>query len=146
MIKDHINFQFNNPLIGPNDDSFGPRFFSMEEAYDPKLREMLFQSAKTQNIPLVDGVYIAVLGPCFETPAEIKAFKVLGADVVGMSTVPEVITARHCGMKVAVVSVISNLAAGMHPLKLSHEETLAGAAKGSHQLIELVSQFMADHK
>lgn len=141
LVNDHINMQFNNPLVGPNDDSFGPRFIGMEDAYDPELREKFHKIATTLNIPLEEGVYIGVLGPSFETPAEIRAFRTLGADLVGMSTIPEVICARHCNMKVCVIAVVTNLAAGMSEQKLSHEVTLSGAAKAQADLIQLVLEF-----
>jgi xanthosine phosphorylase len=144
VIRDHINMQFNNPLTGPNDEEFGPRFIGLEEVYSPELRGKLFVLADKLHIPLVDGVYIGVLGPTFETPAEIQAFRVLGADVVGMSTIPEVIVAHHCGMEVVAVAVITNLAAGMSELKLSHEETLLGAKLGTENLVKLVEAFVEE--
>lgn len=138
LISDHINFHPMNPLTGPNDEAFGPRFFPMDNAYDPMIRHMLQQTAKKLSIPLKEGVYISVLGPNFETPAEIRAFRQLGADVVGMSTVPEVIVARHCGLKVAVISVITNLAAGLCDEPITHEGTIHFAAKASEQLGRLL--------
>lgn len=126
LVKDHINFQFNNALVGPNEDDFGSRFVSMEDAYDPILRTKFLQIVDHLSINLPEGVYIGVLGPAFETPAEIKAYRLLGADVVGMSTIPEVVIARHCGMRVAVISVVSNFAAGMTEEKVTHEQTLRG--------------------
>ncbi len=141
-IKDHINFQFTNPLAGPNDDDFGPRFIGMDDAYDATLREQLFSAAKAISIPLTEGVFASVLGPSFETPAEIRALRTLGADVVAMSLVPEVIIARHCGLRVVAISAISNLAAGLHSEKLSHEVTLRGAEKASENLVALVCAFL----
>jgi xanthosine phosphorylase len=141
-ITDHIHFQPSNPLVGANDDAFGPRFVSMDDVYDKTLREYLHQAAKKIEVPLHEGVYLSTLGPVFETPAEIRAFKILGADVVGMSTVPEVMVAKHCGMRVVVVSVITNLAAGMSDEKLSHEGTLHYANMASQRLCRLVSTFM----
>ena len=140
VIKDHINFQFRSPLVGPNDNEFGPRFIGMENAYDSAIREKIRIAAATIDIPITEGVYIGVLGPAFETPAEIRAFRILGADVVGMSTVPEVITARHCGMKVAVISAITNMAAGMSEEELSHDVTLRGAKKAVDRMIALVRE------
>lgn len=142
LIKDHINFQSTNPLVGPNDDRFGPRFVSMENVYDADLRQKAQDLAKELGIELPQGVYFSVLGPSFETLAEIRAFKLLGADLVGMSTVPEVIVARHCGLPVLAISVVTNLAAGMHPVNVTHEETLKGAQLGCHQLTELVKHFV----
>ena len=142
LINDHINFQFvNNVISGSNDGEFGPRFLSMDEAYDKKLRNQLLDIAKDKNIKLKEGVYMAVTGPCFETPAEIRAFKTLGADAIGMSTVPEVIVACHCGLKVAGISVITNLVAGMNENKLSHEQTLSSAKFAEKSLSKLISTF-----
>lgn len=141
-ITDHINLQFSNPLVGPNADGFGPRFVAMEDAYDPKLRERLASIARNLDIPLAQGVYIGVLGPSFETPAEIRAFRTLGADVVGMSTVHEVIMARHCGIKVVAISAITNMAAGMSEIKLSHQLTLDGAEVTVKNLAKLILAFV----
>lgn len=144
-ITDHINFQFNNPLIGPNDDDFGPRFVGMENAYDPVLRQQLHRAAKSQDIKLHEGVYIGVLGPSFETPAEINAYRLLGADVVGMSTVADVILARHCGLRVVAIAAITNLAAGMHSEQLSHDVTLKGAEITTQKMIKLVDAFIKSY-
>lgn len=142
LIKDHINFQFRNPLVGANDERFGERFIGMEDTYDLSLRQQLKAAAKRLDIEVTEGVYFGVLGPSFETPAEIKAFRLLGGDVVGMSTIPEVISARHAGLKIAVVAVITNMAAGMSEIKLSHDETLRGAKLASNKLIALVRDFL----
>ena len=141
-LTDHINFLPGTPMIGPNDERFGPRFFSMANAYDADLRNLLKSTAAEQSITLHDGVYIAYAGPNFETPAEIRAFKTLGADVVGMSVVPEVVPARHCGLKVVGVSVVTNLAEGLSPFPLSHEQTLKYAAIGAESLIKLILAFV----
>jgi xanthosine phosphorylase len=141
---DHINFLPGTPMIGPNDDRFGPRFFSMANAYDADLRKLLQATAAEQNVTLHEGVYIAYPGPNFETPAEIRAFGRLGADVVGMSVVPEVVPARHCGLKVVGVSVITNLAEGLSPFPLSHEQTLKYAAIGAESLVKLIHAFFAN--
>mgnify|MGYP000093118214 CR=1 FL=1 len=146
LIKDHINFQFHNPLVGANHDEFGPRFIAMENAYDPSLREIMLQTAAAQDIKLYQGVYFGVLGPSFETPAEIKAFRILGGDVVGMSTISEVIVARHCGLRVVVVSAITNYAAGLSDVELSHEETLRHANMISTSMIRLIESFIAKLK
>lgn len=138
LISDHINLHPTNPLTGPNDDEFGPRFFPMDDTYDAKLRHIIQQTAQKISIPLREGVYMSVLGPNFETPAEIRAFQKLGADVVGMSTVPEVIVARHCGLKVAVISVVTNLAAGLSDEPITHEGTVHFAAKASDNLGRLL--------
>ncbi len=146
VINDHINFQFNNPLVGKNNSAFGPRFVGMENAYSSDLRALIHKAAKKENINTTEGVYIGVLGPTFETPAEIKAFRILGADVVGMSTIPEVITARHCGMRVAVISAITNMAAGMNDVELSHDVTLSGAKVAVEKLKRLVVSFLDEYK
>ena len=117
-LTDHINMQGFNPLMGANEDDVGPRFPSLSAAYDPELRAGLHAVADELGTPLHDGVYLAVTGPSFETPAEIRAFRTLGADLVGMSTVPEAIVARHCGLRVAAVSVVTNLAEGMGDVAL----------------------------
>ncbi len=140
-INDHINMLGVNPLSGANDDVIGPRFPSMRDAYDPALRGLLRQCAGRLEITLPEGVYLAAHGPSFETPAEIRAFRTLGADAVGMSTVPEVILARHAGLKVAAVSAITNLAEGMGGEALSHEQTLRNADAAATDLARLTSQF-----
>ncbi|MEX0584010.1 MAG: purine-nucleoside phosphorylase [Sneathiella sp.] len=142
MISDHINFTGLNPLVGRNDDAFGPRFFSMENAYDPTLRKHLAAVAKELDITLHEGVYLHYLGPNFETPAEIRAFKTLGPDAVGMSTTPEVLVARHAGLRVAAISNITNLAAGMSKTELSHEQTLESAKLAAADLETLVIVFL----
>lgn len=146
LINDHINFQFNNALLGANDEEFGPRFFSMENAYDGDVIAKLLKVAEKHNIKLAQGVYLAVSGPNFETPAEIKAFRVMGADAVGMSTVQEVLTARHCGLKVGCVSAITNLAAGMNAEPLSHEQTLRCAKLAVDDLTTLLLNFLGEYK
>lgn len=144
LISDHINFQGTNPLVGSNDDEFGPRFFSMDEAYDKNFRAVLKKTAEKINVKLHEGIYFSVLGPNFETPAEIRAFRLLGADVIGMSTVPEVIVARHCGLKVAVISVITNLAAGLSQEIITHKGTLEFAAKASDNLRNLLKNAITE--
>lgn len=145
ILKDHINFQFRNPLVGKNDDHFGPRFVAMEDAYDPELREKIAEVGHELGYNMTEGVYFGVLGPSFETPAEINAYRILGAEVIGMSTVADVLVARHCGLKVAVVSVITNMAAGMSAGNLSHDETLSGAKKATADLIQLIIKFIGRH-
>jgi len=137
LITDHINMQPISPLAGPNDDRFGPRFPPMEDAYDSGLRKIMRDVAGRAGVALSEGVYAAILGPSFETPAEIRAFARLGADAVGMSTVPEAIVARHCGLRVAAISVITNLGAGMGE-PLSHEQTLREAAGAASRLKTLI--------
>lgn len=143
LITDHINFQGDNPLVGHNDASFGPRFPAMSGAYDAELRARIRASAGRLGIGLREGVYLAVLGPSFETPAEIRAFGRLGANAVGMSTVPEVIVARHCGMRVAAISVLTNLGAGLADETLSHDQTLEFAGKAANDLQRLVIDVLA---
>ena len=140
-ISDHINMLGVNPLTGPNDDAIGPRFPSLRDAYDPELRRTLHETAGELGIPLAEGVYLATSGPSFETPAEIRAFRTLGADAVGMSTVPEVILARHAGLKVVAVSAITNLAEGMGGEQLSHEQTLRYASQAAGDLTRLIIEF-----
>ncbi len=142
VLNDHINLLPGSPMSGPNDDRFGPRFFSMANAYDAELRSMIKETAAAKGITLNEGVYLACPGPNFETAAEIRAFKTLGADVVGMSVVPEVIAARHCGLKVAGVSAITNLAEGLSPFPLSHEQTLKYAAIAAKDLVTLIHSFI----
>jgi len=141
-IVDHINMTGVNLLMGSNDDAIGPRFPSLRDAYDPALLERLRESAQEVGIDLAEGVYLAVTGPSFETPAEIRAYRVLGADAVGMSTVQETILARHSGMRVAAVSVITNLAEGMSDEPLSHEQTLRAAQAGAGDLTRLLLDFI----
>ncbi len=142
MITDHLNFQPGNPLQGPNDESIGERFVSLENAYDEDLREQFAAVAKRLAIPLHAGVYLSVLGPTFETPAEIRAYKMLGADAVGMSVVPEVIAARHCGLHVLGVAAITNLAVGISKEKVTHEVTLQYAGLGARKLVKLIPEFV----
>ena len=142
VLNDHINLLPGSPMAGPNDERFGPRFFSMANAYDAELRAMIKETAASKGITLHEGVYLACPGPNFETAAEIRAFKALGADVVGMSVVPEVISARHCGLKVAGISAITNLAEGLTPFPLSHEQTLKYAAIAAKDLVTLIHSFI----
>ena len=125
LLTDHINLLGMNPLRGPNLDRLGPRFSDMSQAYSPRLRAIAVEAAKEERIDLEQGVYLATFGPSFETPAEIRAFRALGADVVGMSTVPEVIVARHAGIEVLAISCATNLAAGVDPTAtLTHQDVL----------------------
>ena len=141
-ITDHINMTGVNLLMGPNDESIGPRFPPLRDAYDPALLSTLRESARDLGIALAEGVYLAVTGPSFETPAEIRAYRTMGADAVGMSTVQETILARHCGLRVAAVSVITNLAEGMSDEALSHEQTLRAAQDGAGDLARLLLEFI----
>lgn len=131
LIKDHINFLGANPLIGKNDDELGPRFPDMTEAYSKNLRKLAYDVAQSENVTLKEGVYLATTGPSYETPAEVQMFKLWGADLVGMSTVPEVIVANHMGLEVLAISLVTNLASGISDVKLSHEEVVeAGRLAG----------------
>jgi xanthosine phosphorylase len=141
-IADHINLTGRNPLAGPNDDAIGPRFPSLRDAYDPDLRAGLHATAAEVGIDLAEGVYLAVTGPSFETPAEIRAFRTLGADAVGMSTVHETIVARHAGLRVAAISTITNLAEGLSDEPLSHEQTLRDAERAAGDLARLLEAFV----
>lgn len=140
-ITDHINMQGSNPLVGLN-DLIGPRFPSLLNAYDLDLKEIMHNCALQKNIKLNDGVYLATTGPSFETPAEIRAFKILGADVVGMSLVGEIIAARHCGLKCAALSIVVNFASGLTDEHITHEETLHYSKQASSNVSELVLQFV----
>lgn len=146
IINDHINFQFQNPLVGPNDIEFGVRFPSLQQAYDENLIQLALASAAKLLIPISTGVYLATLGPSYETPAEIRAFKLLGADLVGMSTVPEVIIARHCGLRVLAVSIISNMGCGMSSEILSHESVLKMASTAGQRLSLLLTEILGSMK
>jgi len=141
-ITDHINMSGVNILIGPNDESVGPRFPPLRDAYDPELLETLRATARELSIPISEGVYLAVSGPSFETPAEIRSFGILGADAVGMSTVHETILARHCGLRVLAISAITNLAEGLGDEPLSHEQTLSNARRAEADLTTLLLGFL----
>ncbi len=138
LISDHINFTGQNPLVGPNDEFFGPRFPSMQRVYDQGLVEITSAVALELDIKLHSGVYLAVLGPSYETPAEIRAFKILGADLVGMSTVAEAIIARHCNLKVLAISTVTNMASGMSEEFLTHEAVLKVGKMAADDLTRLV--------
>jgi xanthosine phosphorylase len=144
LITDHINMQPGNPLIGPNDDAFGPRFFPLDKAYDIDLREKLSMIAYQKKITLHQGIYLSVLGPNYETAAEIRAFRMLGADAVGMSTVPEVLVAHHCGMKVAVIATITNYATGLSQTSHCHNAVVSVAEKASEQLNQLIKELIIE--
>jgi purine-nucleoside phosphorylase len=124
LLSDHINLQGNNPLNGPNDDRFGPRFPSMSQAYDVRYRRIAQQAARELGYELPEGVYAALAGPSYETPAEIRYLRAIGADLVGMSTVPEVIVARHVGIGVLAISCVTNMAAGLAEGEINHDEVL----------------------
>ncbi len=141
-ISDHINLTGTNPLVGDNDDEWGDRFPSMDNIWDKDLRQKLKESAKKEGIELHEGVYAGVLGPSFETHAEVRMIKNLGADLVGMSTVAESIIARHCGLNIAGISVVTNLGAGMQKEALSHEQTLRDSKLGYDNIQKLIKAFV----
>jgi len=144
LIKDHINMIPDNPLRGANIEELGPRFPNMSEAYRLSLREVAIRAALKEEIELKEGVYVAVPGPMYETPAEIQAYRRLGADLVGMSTVPEVIAAAHCGLEVLGISCVTNMAAGIGHAKLNHEEVLEVTAKRGKDLIRLIRAILRE--
>ena len=144
-IADHINLSGTNPLVGHNDEHWGPRFPPMNNAWDKDLRAILVRAAAKINIPIREGIYLGLLGPTFETPAEIKYFQTIGADCVGMSTIADCIIATHCGMKVVGCNTVTNMAAGLSDTPPSHEETLKwGAATAEEKLSHVVIQFLRD--
>ena len=142
MITDHINLLGGNPLVGTNADAYGARFVSLEDAYDPALRALQGRVAEEKGIDLAQGVYCAWLGPSFETPAEVRMIKALGADAVGMSTVPECILARHCGLKVIALAAITNLGVGLASEPVDHDHTLAAAAGVANDVQTLIVGFL----
>ena len=148
LLSDHINLLGFNPLVGPNEGRFGDgtrsglRFFDMTEAYSKVLRMLAQEAAFEEGFALDEGVYLATSGPSFETPAEIRAFRALGADLVGMSTVPETIVARHMGLRVLGISCVTNLAAGISPTQLSHEEVFEAGSRVQHQLAALLKRLL----
>lgn len=144
LIKDHINMMFRNPLIGPNDPDSGVRFPDMSNAYDSQLRQLAHRVAERQGLTLQEGVYASVLGPSYETPAEIRMLRTLGGDAVGMSTVPEVIAARHAGIRVLGISCITNMAAGILPQPLSHDEVMQTANRVKEMFIRLTKELVRE--
>ncbi len=141
-ISDHLNLLGANPLTGPNDESFGDRFPSMTDAWDPALRALLKDVAAGQGLDLAEGVYAAYAGPSFETPAEVRMMKTLGADAVGMSTVPECIIARHCGLRVVGCAVVTNLGVGLSDGPVDHHQTLSAATAAAGDLERLLIGFL----
>lgn len=142
LITDHINLQGTNPLCGPNEDSFGPRFPDMSEAYSSEFRLVAHLVAYQQGVVLSEGVYAAMLGPSYETPAEIRYLRKIGADLVGMSTVPEVIVAGHMGIRVLGISCVTNMAAGILPQKINHDEVLEAGAMVRDTLVRFLKALL----
>jgi len=143
VIDDHLNLMGNNPLVGANDERFGPRFPDMSEVYSRRLRAVADDSARAVGLTLPHGVYAGLLGPSYETPAEIRYLRTIGADAVGMSTVPEAIAARHMGIEVLGLSCITNMAAGVLPHPLNHDEVMETAHRVRGQFIGLLNQVVA---
>lgn len=143
LIRDHINFTSRNPLVGANEAEWGPRFPDMSEAYDQDLRDLAHDIADHQGIHLREGVYTGVLGPSYETPAEIRMLRTVGGDAVGMSTVPEVIVAKHMGLRVLGISCITNMAAGVLDQPLSHEEVIKTSERVRDKFLRLVTEILA---
>ena len=145
-ITDHINLSGRNPLVGPNMAELGPRFPDMGNAYDKELRDVLHSVAKSHHVEIKDGVYCSVLGPTYETPAEIRMMRIIGADLVGMSTVPEVIAANHLGLKVVGVACITNYAAGIKQEKLSHADVKKVAEKAMVGFATILTETIGELK
>ncbi len=142
MITDHINLSGSNPLIGPNEDRFGPRFPDLSEAYTPSLQQLARECAKSLGLSLKEGVYCMMSGPAYETPAEIRMIRQFGADAVGMSTVPEVIAAAHCGLKVVAFSSITNMAAGIVGAPITHQEVIESGRKSAAAFAALITELI----
>nr|WP_100374604.1 purine-nucleoside phosphorylase [Bacillus sp. FJAT-45037] len=144
IIRDHINNMNANPLIGPNDEAFGVRFPDMSSAYSEKLSALASEKAKALNIEVKEGVYVGNTGPSYETPAEVRMLRKMGADAVGMSTVPEVIVARHAGLEVLGISCISNMAAGILPQPLTHDEVIETTERVKSDFLSLVKSIVKE--
>ena len=142
LISDHVNLQGTSPLVGPNDDALGPRFPDMSDAYDPELRRLAHEAANRLGLELPEGVYAAWLGPQFETPAEIRFMRAVGGDLAGMSTVSEVIAARHMGIRCLGISVVTNMAAGVLPEKIDHNAVLEVGARAAGSLTALLRELV----
>jgi purine-nucleoside phosphorylase len=142
LISDHLNFQAQSPLVGPNDDTLGPRFPDLTDAYDPDLRAAARAAADRIGLELGEGVYAAWLGPAFETPAEIRMLRTLGADLVGMSVVPEVLAARHMGIHCLAISCVTNLAAGIGPEPIDPDHVLEVGARAADSLVSLLGELV----
>ena len=143
LLTDHLNFLGANPLRGPNDDRLGTRFPDMSEVYSRRLRAIAVEEAGDMGIDLAAGVYACMSGPCYETPAEIRMLRTLGADVVGMSTVPEAIVARHAGIEVLAVALVANAAAGISNAPITHEDVLEAGKQAGPELATLIERVVA---
>jgi purine-nucleoside phosphorylase len=144
VIRDHLNLTGQSPLIGPNADGIGPRFPDLTDAWSERLRSLLHAAGAAEGVPLVEGVYVGLLGPNYETPAEVRLYAGLGGDAVGMSTVMECIAARWAGLEVCGVSLVTNAGAGYTGEPLTHEEVLAAAAEAGPRLARVIRRFVAD--
>ena len=144
VMTDHINFTGRTPLVGANADAWGPRFVDLTDVWEPALRDALFAAGRAVGVELAQGVYVGLLGPSFETPAEVRLLRMLGADAVGMSTVLEAIAARWVGLRVCGVSLVTNAGAGYTGEPLSHEEVLEAGAEAGPRLAEVIRRFVAD--
>jgi len=144
LIRDHINLTGRHPLMGPNDDGLGPRFPDMTAVWDPGLRADLHRAARAEAVEMVEGVYLGLTGPTYETPAEVRMIGILGADAVGMSTVMEAVAAHWAGLRVCGVSLVTNAGAGLSGTPLSHEEVLEAAAAAGPRLARVIGRFAAD--
>lgn len=143
MLRDHLNLLGTNPLRGPNDDRLGTRFPDMSEVYSKRLRTLSAAAARACGTTLIEGVYACMPGPSYESPAEVRMLRALGADVVGMSTVPEAIVARHAGMEVAAFALVANWAAGISPRPITHEEVLEAGRMAGPRLAQLIADLIA---
>lgn len=144
VIRDHINLTGRHPLMGPNDERLGPRFPDMSAVWDAGLRARLHAAADAEDVPLTEGVYVGLTGPSYETPAEVRMLRLMGADAVGMSTVMEAIAAHWAGARICGVSLVTNAGAGLSPTPLSHEEVLTAAAEAGPALARIINRFIAD--
>lgn len=144
IIKDHINMFGDNPLLGPNDDTLGPRFPNMSEVYSHRLIKLAYQKAKETDVHLQEGVYMGVTGPCFETPAEYRMYHIMGADAVGMSTVPEAIMAHHRGIEIFALSVITDLGIVGQVMEATHEEVLQAANTAGPNMVKLICAMLPE--
>jgi purine-nucleoside phosphorylase len=144
VIADHLNLTGRTPLLGPNADAIGPRFQDLTDAWNPRLRERLHEAGRAEGVELAEGIYAGLLGPQYETPAEVRMLRTLGADAVGMSTVLEAIAARWAGLEVCGVSLVTNAGAGYSGVALSHEEVLAAGAEAGPRLARVIRRFVAD--